>query len=372
MFAVFFVAAAAFAALAVPLWALRYAGLLDLPWRADAAWHGHEMLFGYALAVVGGYLLTKPGRRTLGAVFAAWLAARLVNWMPGVPPPLAAALSLAYPAALLVFAGLPLLRATKSWRNAVFFAVIAAFLAAELLHQSAALAILADGSRRGLLLAVDAFALLLFAMGGRVIGAASSGAVQRRGGRLDRPAQPGLERAGVAALLLMALVDLLDVAPLLAAACAALAAVIIALRLLRWRAWTLLGAPDLAVLYLGYAWLALGLALKAAGALNAAAVPADWLHGVAAGALGTLSVAMTARTVALRRRRPPLLPAPALAAALLVSVAAVLRLIAAFPALRLEALFASASAWSAAFLLLAVSLAASAGWFTPRACRRRG
>ena len=47
--------AGAYAALAVPVWALQFAGVLP---GANMLWHAHEMLFGYAFAVIAGFLLT--------------------------------------------------------------------------------------------------------------------------------------------------------------------------------------------------------------------------------------------------------------------------------------------------------------------------
>ena len=51
----FYLLAGAYAALAVPLWGLQYAGWLS---GANPLWHAHEMLFGYAFAVIAGFLLT--------------------------------------------------------------------------------------------------------------------------------------------------------------------------------------------------------------------------------------------------------------------------------------------------------------------------
>src|SRR3970282_1570646 len=85
--------AGAYAALAVPLWALQYAGWLP---GANIAWHAHEMIFGYAFAVIAGFLLTAvrvwTGRPTptgavLAAIAALWLLARPPAF---VSPPLAA------------------------------------------------------------------------------------------------------------------------------------------------------------------------------------------------------------------------------------------------------------------------------------------
>ena len=51
--------AALFAALSVPLWAARFAGWLgEWVYFSESVWHAHEMIFGYALAVVVGFLFT--------------------------------------------------------------------------------------------------------------------------------------------------------------------------------------------------------------------------------------------------------------------------------------------------------------------------
>ena len=83
----FYLGAAAFAALAVPLWWALYIGLLSLPLVvAPLLWHAHEMLFGFAVAVIVGFLLTAgkawtglptPRGAALGGLAALWLAARL-------------------------------------------------------------------------------------------------------------------------------------------------------------------------------------------------------------------------------------------------------------------------------------------------------
>ena len=54
----FYLLASAFAALSIPLWALQFAGVLHHPYLAGPLWHAHEMLFGFALAVIVGFLFT--------------------------------------------------------------------------------------------------------------------------------------------------------------------------------------------------------------------------------------------------------------------------------------------------------------------------
>lgn len=54
-----FLAAAGWSALSMAVWLSVLAGDVDLPSRFDPlTWHIHEMLFGFIMAAVGGFLLT--------------------------------------------------------------------------------------------------------------------------------------------------------------------------------------------------------------------------------------------------------------------------------------------------------------------------
>ena len=80
----FFLLGAIFAALAVPLWLAAYTGALALPSPLPASlWHGHEMLFGYAAAVLAGFLLTATpswsGRPPVSGIGLGVLA---LIWLP--------------------------------------------------------------------------------------------------------------------------------------------------------------------------------------------------------------------------------------------------------------------------------------------------
>ncbi len=349
-----FPAAAIFAATAVPFWALRYTGLMTrVPGNWPAHWHGHEMVFGYALAVVGGYLLTRLSSLGLTLTFGAWLLGRLVYLGPELPPWATATAALAYPICLFAIAGTAFLRAAKRGRNAAFGLLLAGFVLAELLVQLTPLGLMQDGAGRGLILGIDLIAMLLFAMGGRIIAAATSGALQRQGQHLPNLAQPGLEKLGMLALLSMTLLDGLVPLPRLAAALAMVAAGTIVTRLAGWRVWRIVGVADVAVLHLGYGWLAFGLVLKAVAQTSGALALPDALHGITIGGLGTLSIAMMTRVSLQRSRRPVAMPPLVLSAVGLISVAAAFRLAAGWPALRLLTIDAAAACWTLAFLAVA-------------------
>jgi uncharacterized protein involved in response to NO len=347
-----FPVAVAFAAVMVPLWLAQY--LRGLPLGAAApAWHGHEMIFGYALAVVGGYLMTRVTPAALLAILVCWLAGRVAMFMPGLPRLLDIALALAYPVSLFVVAGLPFLRAAKRGRNAVFAPLIAAFsLAALVAHMGAPL----GDPRRGVYLGLDLVTLLLFIMGGRVIAAATSGAMRRQGRSPGYVAQAGLERTGLIGIVALGVCDLAAAWPIAGATASALAGAAVAARLLRWRAHRLLADGQIAVLYVGYAWLGVGLFARAAAFAGAWPQP-DAIHAITVGALGTLTMVMMGRATLQRAIREPRFSAGGYWGVALVSLAAVLRLAAAIPALREAALVGAGSCWTLAFLLFGIFLA---------------
>lgn len=89
-FRVFFVGSAVFSVLIMLLWTLILKGIAPFAGAMTPFyWHGHEMVFGYALAVIAGFLLTAVKTWTnqpmpygwhLGAIFGAWAMARLL-WL---------------------------------------------------------------------------------------------------------------------------------------------------------------------------------------------------------------------------------------------------------------------------------------------------
>src|SRR5688500_317613 len=123
----FFLLAAVWAAIAVPVWLAAYAHGYALRGALPALfWHGHEMVFGFGFAAVAGFLLTAipnwTGRlpvrgAALGALALLWLAGRIAVLAAGAIGPLAAALvDLGFGAALIGVVARELI-AGGNWRN---------------------------------------------------------------------------------------------------------------------------------------------------------------------------------------------------------------------------------------------------------------
>ena len=115
--------------------------------------------------------------------------------------------------------------------------------------------------------------------------------------------------------------------------------------------------PDRSILLLGYAWLAFGLLLLGLGLLLPALSLSATLHALSVGALGSLTFAVMARTRLLYRFRDPAARPWIQAMALLISLAALARVVPALLALPQPGwLLIAAGCWSLAFLSLALLL----------------
>ena len=344
----FFPAAAIYGALLMPasVQALTGGGVLA-PGLATAAGHAHELLFGYALAVVIGFLATRLRGPYLWVLFGVWLAARVTNLLaPGHLLAMAADLTTA---ALLAAEVAPrLLGSIRKWRNLALPAVLLGLVGAVAAYH------LTTGSARLLAVseAVLLFALLLSFMGGRVIAPAIGGEAERQGLEQDARVQPALEGPqilGLAAALI--LLPLAGPGPAAGTAAAASGALGLA-RLVRWRVWRLRGRPDLLALAAGYGWVTGGLLLVGIAWIAGLSAGAA-IHAITVGGLGTLTVTVMARTRLTRARQDPARIRQIPAAAGLMSAAAALRLAAAFlPVSPLLPLWAASLGWSLALLLL--------------------
>lgn len=346
---VFFPAATLYGAVAVPL---SVHGMLSgdplLPGFAGVAGHAHELLFGFALAVVAGFLVTRASRLRIAALAGLWVLARAAFLaQPGGVA--AAAANAAFAGVLGATVAPQFLRGAKKLRNRAIAPLLLALCLAAVGFQVAQL-----GPRPGArLLVVDEavllFALLMLFMGGRIIAPAAAGAIERAGGHLRARVQPRVEGAllGLVPLAMVALAVPRGraVAGVLALAAAVLAGV----RLARWRLWQCRARPDLWCLGLGYAWLAVGLALLGLAWSLGHPAAGTATHAITVGALGTLSTAVMARVRLVRNRRDPgrarLLPWIALA----IALAALLRLAGGAGPV---ALGAAAALWSLGLLAL--------------------
>ena len=361
----FFLAAGLAAAAAIPLWLLAFAGIAPLPSAfPPLVWHVHEMVFGFGLATVAGFLFTAvpnwTGRMPLQGAGLGWLVGLWVLGRVAVfgsawtGAAVAAPLDLAFPAALVAVMGREILSG-RNWRNLPVLAALGSLLAADTWVHLGVLGFVASpqgGNRAG----VAVLLLLISMMGGRLIPSFTRNWLARTypAGRMPAPfGTVDSVALGAVALALLAWV----VAPgATASSWVALAAGLLLLgRLARWQGWRTGREPLLLVLHVGYGWLAGGFLLLGIAGLTGWLAPADAVHGLTMGAIGTMTLAVMTRAT-LGHTGGTLHAGPGTCAAYaLVGLAALLRIAAPLAGGdTLLLLVLAGAAWSGAFGLFVV------------------
>ena len=301
----FFLGASLFALLAVALWLGIYRDdwpLAALPYFHLAVnWHAHEMIFGYAMAVVAGFLLTAvrnwTGLQTaqgakLGLLFSFWLMARIVPLVSHDAGAVLIALpDLLFEALLLYYLAVPLYRAGK-WPNLIFISSkLLPILLANLVFYLGLAGLIPDGVRYGLLAGLYLILSLMFVMAKRVlpffIEKGLGDAVRVRNHKV-------IDISAIFVFILFAISDLIDPYAAFTGLAAALLAVIHSARLVGWYRPGVWRQPLLWVLFLAYTWLIAGFILKVFSVTQG--IPATLaLHAFAYGGIGLMTVGMMAR-----------------------------------------------------------------------------
>lgn len=301
----FFLGGALFAVLAAGLWAAAYAGRLGglAPRGSWLTWHMHEMPFGFAAAVIAGFLLTavqawtgSPGLRGrwLAAVFALWLAAR-IGWLwPGLPWPVLVALELAFLPAVATRLGWQLWR-VKQRRNYPLVGLLLLLALAD----AVALHALAAGDferlRRAVWAALWLIGTVVAIVGGRVIPLFTASGLQLQAPIAPRRWLEALAHGGLPLLAGLTLAGVGLAADRRLAPLFMLLGIAHAVRLARWFRPGVLRVPLLWSLHLAYAWLVVALLALAAWHLGLPILGSAALHLFTIGTIGGLILAMMAR-----------------------------------------------------------------------------
>lgn len=298
----FFLGGALWAIAAMGLWIAAITGRITIAEIYGALnWHAHEMLFGFASAVLAGFLLTAVPNWTgrlpvsgwpLAGLFALWCAGRvalLASDTIGVAA--AATIDALFLPVLLAICTREVV-AGRKWKDLKVLAGLLALSLANALYHVAA--IHGGHDYMAIRLAVAAYVVLIMIVGGRIIPSFTRNWLNKFG-RTDFPVPYNSYDmvailAGAGALGLWAV---LPQHPATAAAGLA-AAALHCIRLHRWRGWTVARDRILVILHIVYAFIPLGLlalSLSALGYLEERSV----LHLLSVGAIACMMLAVMTR-----------------------------------------------------------------------------
>ena len=354
----FFLLASAFAAAIVPVWILIITGVVRPTAYLDAtSWHAHEMVFGFAVAVIAGFLLTAVGNWThretavgapLLALAALWLGGRVAMIFGGSLPHVVTAMTdLTFLPALIIVLARPLL-AAKNRRNFVLLAVLGALFVANVVVHLDALGIVATGSaRRACVVAVDIVVLVILIIAGRVVPMFTRNAT----GVTSIRSIPSLDVLAVAGMAVLTILDGIVPESLGAAVASIAAGLLAAMRTIHWGARHSARQPLLWILHVGYAWVPLGLLLRGFARVDLAVPASLATHALTVGAIGSLTLGMMARVSLGHTGRPLVAAKPIAWAFVAVTAAAVARVVVPVfaPGWYFKALWVAAALWTAAF-----------------------
>jgi uncharacterized protein involved in response to NO len=284
----FFLAAGLWAASALALWVAALAGLVPL----SASWHGHEMLFGFAVAAIAGFLMAAVPKWTNGeTILGTRLAILLALWLTG---------------------RVAMIEGSAPWLDLLFLPSFAGFILADILRARNTRNYQVPAMLFGLaglnalyhfyddILALHAATYLVTALialiGGRIVPAFTQNALRMAYRREITCWTPSwIETVAVPSVIAVVLAELFATDTWLSAGAALVAGSILLVRMAGWHSWKTRHMPIVWILHVGYAWVPVGYLLKAASEFAHLVPHTAALHALTAGAIGTMILAVASR-----------------------------------------------------------------------------
>ena len=300
----FFLGAAFFAVVLVFVWMLVYFHGVKLGFSgmSPTTWHAHEMIFGYAMAVIAGFLLTAiknwTGRQTLRGpglvgLFLLWMLARLVP-LAGLNVPLAvwAMIDLLFMLLLVIATTMPVLKARQYSQLGIISKLVLLMLSNALFYLGAA-GVIEQGERWGLYSGVYMVIALMLVMARRVIPFFIEKGIE---GRVEIKNRLWVDVSSLVLLIGLWIADVFTSQEMIVSVIAAMLTFLHMVRMAGWYTILIWHKPLLWVLYLAYGFIVAGFALTAAETWFALA-PGLAVHAYAYGGIGVMTLGMMSRVI---------------------------------------------------------------------------
>ena len=301
----FFLAAATYSIAVVILWVMVLKGHSPTTLPTNTMmWHGHEMLVGFAMATIAGFLFTAAanwtGRPpvsglTLALLLLAWLAGRFAILLAGLMPAwLVAVVDMAFPLMLCALAAREIF-GPRNRRNYPIVGLTAVLAILNLVYHLGTMQILPGADRLAVYLLIHTILLLITVIAGRVVPNFTANWLRARGDGRPPSGNAWLDRLTIGLTLAVGIAASIAPSSPVTGMLAFIAAFSHAARLSQWRGLSTLDEPLMFVLHVAYAWLPLGYALLGCAVFGWVFTPTTALHALTMGAIGGMILAMTTR-----------------------------------------------------------------------------
>ena len=311
----FFLLGAAYAMLTVAAWIFFASGAAEAPvsWNNPALWHAHEMIYGFTVAIIAGFLLTAVANWTGGApirqvrlalLCLVWAAGRMGFWYSYAPPVILSVIDLSFIPLLAGSLAVPLIR---SWnkRNFVFLGMLALLFLGNLHMHLAAAEVVGGDPRITAYVAVMIVMLVIALVGGRIIPSFTVASLRMRGQVRHQTDQ---RKTDLAALLLLLALSIALIISGLDSSVTGVFAIGAALahlwRMRFWHSFEAASDPLVGILHAGYLWLVAGLFALGLHGLQLLDQASLALHMLTVGCIGSMTIGMMARVALGHTGRP--------------------------------------------------------------------
>ncbi len=298
----FFLAAGVFSILAMAIWmaSFVFAAPINFSGIPPALWHAHEMIFGYVIAVVAGFLLTAIKNWTgeevlrgkpLALLFLLWLTARILP-LTGlmIPLEIIALVDVAFLFLLGVVCLRPVLK-VKQYKQVGIISKLFLLMFCNIAFYLGLMGVLADGVQWGLFSALYMIIALIFAMMRRVMPMFIQNGVD---GDVQLTNRAWVDHSSLILLVFLWISDVFTGYDTVTGVLAVLLTLLHTLRLAGWYTSKIWSKSLVWVLVAAYASFILGFALKASSAFFGIS-PFLSVHAFTAGGIGLLTIGMMSR-----------------------------------------------------------------------------
>lgn len=355
----FFLLSSLVASVGLLVWIFYYSGwYFSQTYWNGSSYHSHEMIYGFVMGIVAGFLLTAArvwtSRETVSGVslillVILWLLGRIAPWThwPGL---YIAIIDLSFLPIVIFYLAKPIVQ-IRQWRNIGFIPILLLMWSGNLLMHLQHLGITQWGAHRGLYLGVDVILLLIVVMGGRVIPMFSGNGIG-----VNIPRTPTLDKLCIFSTLIFIVLHQMAFQGWGLFAAALLAFIIQSYRSVLWYRNLIWTAPLVWILQLSYIWILTGFLLTALASLNLIS-PFLALHAMTVGGMSGMILGMIAR-VSLGHTGRPLQPSKVVVVSFyLLQLSALIRVFLPLlmPDFTAAAVIVSGFLWALAFVGFVVS-----------------